>query len=671
MSVRKPTWRSFLGALLALAAGLALGAPEGALDERHKQFLKDADLLLTTAERELLSRLTTPQARDLFVELFWKARDPTPGTERNEFREEHFRRLRYARRRLADDTPRDGALTDRGRMYILLGEPIRIERYPGQRGLYPMELWFYSGAGNTRLPPYFYLLFYRPFETGEHKLYVPGPQNPGDLIAGSAELRTEPDKAFKFLRGVDVELAYASVSLDATKKSGRYDPHNTTTFSQGVVAAIERIPADTTDTSYVRRFRPDGSIETDHTFTYIEMDFLSRTYVHEQGETHLHYAVQLLPRDLGVGQHGQRTYASLLLAGSVTPEGKPSETLANLEDNVEIQLDEKQLQTVMGRPFAVLGRQFLLPGRHELHLVLKNNTSRQYGRAEAVLQAPEPGAEAPWLSPPLLVSGAEREPKRQDGLEKPFQVGKLRLVPKVRREVHPEESVQIYSQLLPGRRREEAASWRARLELVRDGQTSRSLERPLAELDSGPSGSMHVLLEVPTQALALGPYELRLSVLDAAGGQAAAGSETMRLGADAAPPPWQSAKRRPGPGSEPVQLEAARQLLRQGRPKETYAMLGPAGSRLLLTSGPLQGTAWQSCVTLAEAAQKLGKLDEAASYLERALSGVPPTAELLAELGRIRLALGDRARAREAWQRSLELEPDQPELEEQLKALRP
>jgi len=59
--------------------------------------------------------------RDLFIEAFWRHRDPTPGSPENEFRREHDRRLEYAARTLGRDAPRPSRRTDRGRIYIILG----------------------------------------------------------------------------------------------------------------------------------------------------------------------------------------------------------------------------------------------------------------------------------------------------------------------------------------------------------------------------------------------------------------------------------------------------------------------------------------------------------------------------------------------------------------------
>jgi len=50
--------------------------------------------IISAEERAALTRLSTDEERQQFIEQFWLRRDPTPDTEENEFREEHYRRMR-------------------------------------------------------------------------------------------------------------------------------------------------------------------------------------------------------------------------------------------------------------------------------------------------------------------------------------------------------------------------------------------------------------------------------------------------------------------------------------------------------------------------------------------------------------------------------------------------
>lgn len=71
---------------------------------------------------------------------FWLRRDPTPGTKENEFKEEHYRRIAYSNEHFAAQMR--GALTDRGRIYILYGPSDAVQRQ--LRNGVPEEIWRYD-----------------------------------------------------------------------------------------------------------------------------------------------------------------------------------------------------------------------------------------------------------------------------------------------------------------------------------------------------------------------------------------------------------------------------------------------------------------------------------------------------------------------------------------------
>ncbi|MGQ9855035.1 MAG: GWxTD domain-containing protein, partial [Candidatus Oleimicrobiaceae bacterium] len=86
----------------------------------------------------------TPSEREMLFEDFWRRRDPTPGTERNELREEFFRRVDFANRHFTVLlSERDGWQTDRGRIYIIYGPPTEVEREPTQLDNPAFEIWYY------------------------------------------------------------------------------------------------------------------------------------------------------------------------------------------------------------------------------------------------------------------------------------------------------------------------------------------------------------------------------------------------------------------------------------------------------------------------------------------------------------------------------------------------
>ena len=120
------------------------------LSKTYKKWLdEDVRWIITDEERAAFMQLSNDEERDQFIEAFWQRRDPTPDTEENEFKEEHYARIAYANEHFAAGIP--GWKTDRGRIYIVFGKPDEIESHPSG-GTYerPME----EGGGETSTFPF-------------------------------------------------------------------------------------------------------------------------------------------------------------------------------------------------------------------------------------------------------------------------------------------------------------------------------------------------------------------------------------------------------------------------------------------------------------------------------------------------------------------------------------
>ncbi len=85
---------------------------------------------------------TSPEEKKRrFVE-FWKKRDPDPQTPENELMEEYYGRIEYTNKNYTHYI--EGWRTDRGMVYIYLGAPDNVERYPFQNNSKPYEIWYYN-----------------------------------------------------------------------------------------------------------------------------------------------------------------------------------------------------------------------------------------------------------------------------------------------------------------------------------------------------------------------------------------------------------------------------------------------------------------------------------------------------------------------------------------------
>lgn len=112
--------------------------------------LKNLDLLIdqmiyiaTSDEMDKIRSSSAGDARQKSFIEFWKSKDPSPGTSRNELMIEYYKRINTANERYSHYI--DGWKTDMGMVYIIFGEPNNIERYPFTENTKPYEIWdFYS-----------------------------------------------------------------------------------------------------------------------------------------------------------------------------------------------------------------------------------------------------------------------------------------------------------------------------------------------------------------------------------------------------------------------------------------------------------------------------------------------------------------------------------------------
>src|SRR4030042_2854191 len=140
---------------LLLAAALLCAAQkvrEKDLPQQYQDWLKLTAYIISEKEKDVFLQLTTDRERDLFMETFWKQRDPTPGTPQNEYQEEHLKRFQYAEENFRRGSGRPGWRTDMGRTYISLGPAMSYDRTPSSSDVYPYELWPYSGDVEKGVP---------------------------------------------------------------------------------------------------------------------------------------------------------------------------------------------------------------------------------------------------------------------------------------------------------------------------------------------------------------------------------------------------------------------------------------------------------------------------------------------------------------------------------------
>jgi len=108
-----------------------------------KDQIEQLRYIATQAEWRLMSRLPKAEMTKA-IDQFWLVHDPSPGTERNEAREEFYKRVLKADESYTIHTKLKGWRSDRGRIFIKYGYPdyVNSEVFPVEG--YPYIVWNYS-----------------------------------------------------------------------------------------------------------------------------------------------------------------------------------------------------------------------------------------------------------------------------------------------------------------------------------------------------------------------------------------------------------------------------------------------------------------------------------------------------------------------------------------------
>lgn len=147
--------------LLVFSVSLNLSAAD-----KYEDWLKqEVDLIITDQEKKEFKKLKTDEAKEHFIKLFWAKRDPTPQTEKNEFKEEYYRRLEHIKSRFRYGY-KTGLQTDQGKVYLLFGEPKIFNQGPQSGAQQQAEIWVYRTLPWMNYPKETFAFVFTPIDIG-------------------------------------------------------------------------------------------------------------------------------------------------------------------------------------------------------------------------------------------------------------------------------------------------------------------------------------------------------------------------------------------------------------------------------------------------------------------------------------------------------------------------
>jgi GWxTD domain-containing protein len=334
-----------------------------------KKWLDEVHLIMTKAEESVFHSLKIEEDRKRFQEQFWKARDPKPETPYNEYKIEFYRRLKYA------DTQLEGPNSDRGQIYILLGEPFEKRNYSGYEDVVDCELWIYRAEERPGLPPFMHLLFYRPRNFGNYRQFHPGLHNALDIISPGYSLgRASRLKAYQTIKKSLPQLAQATVSIIP----GEGDPvrGQSLTSSGSAIAQIYTLPEKEVERNYLKNFAAFAGI-VDVTYSAKEIGGKGFISISEnRGFTFLNYSI--MPDDIDLRRVADNIHTADITI-NLRIEDLEGRTIHQRERNIHLEFDDVKKKTeVKERKLAFKDFAPIVEGEYNVIITFSNKTKEGY-----------------------------------------------------------------------------------------------------------------------------------------------------------------------------------------------------------------------------------------------------------------------------------------------------
>jgi len=428
--IRASFWIVLLGCFwsmpLPVEAGQKRVSPKD-LPQKYQDWLDLTSYIIRDKERDVFLHLMADRDRDIFIDAFWRARDPTPGTPQNEFKEEHLKRFNEANKKFRFGSAREGWMTDRGRIYIILGPPLSTQYFAGSSDLYPAEIWSYNGDVSIGMPSHFELVFYQWRNMGEMKLYDPVSDGPARLIIDTAESERisvdDYEALYERIYERQPDLARVCLSIIPGEIPYGFQPSIETPI---LMAAILGSPKKKVSDSYATHFlNYKGIVSTEYLTNYMECT--STVGVLYDLSTGIWFCdFGLVPDRLSVDYYDPESqyYCNFQMDVSL----RSGDTIIfQYSKEYPLVFSEEKLKEAEGMGVCLADSFPVIEGDYRLTVLLRNTIGKEFSILERDIEIPSSGP--PRIAGPTLGLRLENV---QAGVHLPFQTGarKINVDPK-------------------------------------------------------------------------------------------------------------------------------------------------------------------------------------------------------------------------------------------------
>jgi len=402
---------------------------------------EDVLYIITDEEKTAFKRLKTDEERQQFVEQFWLRRDPTPDTEENEYKEEHYRRIAYANDHYASGIP--GWKTDRGMIYIKYGAPDEIDSHPsggsyerpieeggGETSTYPFEDWRYryiDGVGTNVI-----IEFVDQTMTGEYHISL----DPGEK------------DALLYVPGAGLTMAEQMGMADKTQRFQRTDGTHLGTGNQPLPESMNEFTrleqyANLMKAPSIKFKDLDAIVSSNIRYNTLPMQVRSDFIRVTDATVYANITVQFKNSDLNFETKDKVAKATVNIYGRITTLTRRSVNW--FEDTVSAQQPAEMLQQAMNGSQIYSKKVPLAPGTYRLNIVAKDTVGNTVNNYETALVVPHYDEDQLAASSVILADQLERVPTNSIGAGQ-FVIRSSKVRPRVNNTFKQNETMGIYTE---------------------------------------------------------------------------------------------------------------------------------------------------------------------------------------------------------------------------------
>jgi len=484
------------------------------LETPYRKWLnEDVVYIITDEEKAAFKRLSTDDERQQFIEQFWLRRDPTPDTEENEFKEEHYRRIAYANEHYASGIP--GWKTDRGRTYIVFGPPDEIESHPSG-GSY--ERPYEEGGGTTSTYP-FEQWRYRYLEGIGNNIVI---EFVDTTMSGEYHMTMDPSEkdALLYVPGAGLTMAEQMGLADKSQRFNRTDGTHLGTGNDPLPVSMqefERIEQFAKLQAAPKVKFKDLEEAVSSSIRYNQLPFkVKADFVKITDSTVLAMvALQFERKDLQFQQKDSVATAKVNIFGRVTSIA--GRIVTTFEDPIVVDVPSAMLGKAIEGVNVYSKAVPLAPGMYRLTIVCKDIVAGTMTTYPMALNVPHFDDEKLGQSSLILADLIEKVPTNSIG-SGPFVVGDTKVRPRISDTFDRNESLGIYTQFYnfgPDEKTKKP-NGAIQYEIVKTGTDQPVLDytEEVTALPGASAQQVTVEKLLPLRSLDPGEYTLKLKVVD-------------------------------------------------------------------------------------------------------------------------------------------------------------